>query len=281
MQKIKIVTDSTIDMSKQLLEEWGVEIVPLTVLIDGENFIDNVTISPEQFMERMKVASELPKTSQPASGEFLEVYNRLGDEGFDVLSIHLTGGMSGTVGAASVAAAMSSADVTVVDSLFITQALGFQVIEAAKMAKNGKTMSEILARLDEIRANTKLYLVVDTLDNLVKGGRIGRGTALIGSLLNVKPIAAIADGVYTPVVKVRGLSKVVKKLTEMCIEDTKGKTIKGIAIAHADGMQLGKDLETSLKENISNLPTVNTVPTTPVISTHTGAGAIALMYYTD
>src|SRR5690606_2600024 len=156
--------------------------------------------------------------------------------------------------------------------------LAFQVLEAAKMAKNGHTKEEILERIEEIRKNSTLFVTVDTLDNLVKGGRIGRGKALIGSLLNIKPIASLQDGVYTPVSKVRSHAKIVKYLSDKLAEDAQGKMIKGVGIEHADAIQLA----TNLKEEIikrTGFMEVTITDTTPVISTHTGPGAIGFMYY--
>ena len=280
MTKVKIVTDSTVDIDRALLEDLDVEVVPLSITIDGTSYLDRVDISATEFMKKMSESKDLPKSSQPAVGDFVEVYNRLGADGSKIISIHMTGGMSGTVGSAESAAKISESDVTVVDSRFISFALSFQVIEAAKMAKDSKSVEEIIARLDVIRANTELFIVVDTLDNLVKGGRIGRGKALIGSLLNIKPIASLEDGVYTPVTKVRSHSQLVKFLTKRFAEDTAGKTIKAVGISQANAIKLATTLKESLME-ASGYQDVGIAETTPVIATHTGPGAIALMYYSE
>ncbi|GGJ59026.1 DegV family protein with EDD domain [Anoxybacillus voinovskiensis] len=280
MNKVKIVTDSTVDLPNETLAAYGIEIVPLTFTIGNETYIDRVDITPEQFMEKMRQTNELPKSSQPAAGQFLEVYNRLGEEGYDILSIHMTGELSGTVRSAEQAAHMSSANVTVVDSQFISLALGFQVIEAAKLAQAKKSISDIVSHLEKIKRNTHLYVTVDTLENLVKGGRIGRGKALIGSLLNIKPIAALIDGVYTPMAKVRSYSQIVKYLTERFIEDTAGKTIRAVGIAHADALALANRLKQALIDATGH-EQIEIVYTTPVISTHTGPGAIGFMYYAE
>ncbi len=278
MRKIKVVTDSTTDLKDTVLAEHGIEMVPLSFSIDGQTYTDRIDITPEIFIQKMIQANELPKSSQPAAGTFVELYDRLGAEGYDVLSIHMTGGMSGTVRSAAMAAEMTDTNVTVVDSKYISRGLGFQVLEAAKMAEEGRSMDEILARLDEIRAATKLYVVVDTLENLVKGGRIGRGKALIGSLLHIKPIGTLNDGVYTPVMNVRSHAQVVKHLARQFADDVKGRTIKGVGLAHAEGHKLAE----SLKEKIAELTGYSQIEidyTTPVISTHTGPGAIGFTYY--
>ncbi|WP_210610156.1 DegV family protein [Priestia flexa] len=280
MTKIKVVTDSTIDLTVEQAAQYGIEIVPLSINIDNETYLDRVEITPSDFIEKMKRSDVLPKSSQPAVGAFVEVYERLVNEGYDVLSIHMTGGMSGTVRSAESAAKMVDGNITVVDSMYISKALSFQVFEALDMIKQGFEMHEIVQRLDEIRRNTTLFVVVDTLENLIKGGRIGRGKALIGSLLNIKPIASLADGVYTPVAKVRSHSQIVKFLTKQIVEETAGKKIKGIGLVHAEGRELAEKLRESIIAACGYEDFI-IEETTPVISTHTGVGAIGFMYFAE
>ncbi|OHX48310.1 DegV family protein [Cytobacillus oceanisediminis] len=280
MAKIKIVTDSTADLSSELIEKFDIEVVPLSIHIEGNTYLDRVDITPSEFMRKMKEADELPKSSQPPAGVLAEVYDRFGDQGYDILSIHMTGGMSGTVQSAESAAAMSHANVTVVDSRYISKALAFQVLEAAKMASEGKSIQEIVSRLETIRSNTKLFVVVDTLENLVKGGRIGKGKAMIGSLLNIKPIASLEGGVYTPVAKVRSHTQVAKYLAKQFAEDIKGKTIKGVGLVHAEGIELSSKLKKMIEE-LDVAAEIEIEETTPIISTHTGPGAIGFMYHLE
>ncbi|MEB2291535.1 DegV family protein [Priestia megaterium] len=280
MVKIKVVTDSTIDLTLEEAEKYGIEMIPLCINIDNETYLDRVELTPTDFIEKMKNSKELPKSSQPAIGSFVEVYERLVSEGYDVISIHMTGGMSGTVRAAESAAQMVEGNITVVDSMYITKALSFQVFEAVKMIEDGHTVEEIVTRLEEVRQNTNLFVVVDTLENLVKGGRIGRGKGLIGSLLNIKPIASLADGVYTPVAKVRSHSQVVKFLTKQFEEHTEGKSIKGVGLVHADGFGLASKLKESIVK-ARGYTQFSIEDTTPIISTHTGIGAIGFMYFAE
>ncbi|MED4288479.1 DegV family protein [Priestia megaterium] len=280
MAKIKVVTDSTIDLTLEEAEKYGIEMIPLCINIDNETYLDRVELMPTDFIEKMKNSKELPKSSQPAIGSFVEVYERLVSEGYDVISIHMTGGMSGTVRAAESAAQMVEGNITVVDSMYITKALSFQVFEAVKMIEDGHTVEEIITRLEEVRQNTNLFVVVDTLENLVKGGRIGRGKGLIGSLLNIKPIASLADGVYTPVAKVRSHSQIVKFLTKQFEEHTEGKSIKGVGLVHADGFGLASKLKESIVK-ARGYTQFSIEDTTPIISTHTGIGAIGFMYFAE
>lgn len=280
MGKIKIVTDSTVDLRDEVLHKYEIEVVPLSIHIDGQTYIDREDITPEEFMVKMKYAEELPKSSQPPTGVFLELYDRLIDEGYEVISIHMTGGMSGTVQSAESAASMAKGKVTVIDSRYISRALAFQVIEAAKMAQAGKTVEEIVASVENIRENTRLFVYVDTLENLIKGGRIGKGKAMIGSLLNIKPIASLEGGVYSPVAKVRSHTQAAKYLAKEFAEDVKGKTIKGVGLVHAEGVELAHKIKQAIFE-LTGYEVKDIDYTTPIVSTHTGPGAIGFMYYVE
>ncbi len=280
MQKIKIVTDSTADLSQEVIEKYDIHVLPLSISVNGKTYLDRVDLQPDEFIEEMIKSEELPKTSQPAMGTFVEMYDKLGEDGSEVLSIHMTSGMSGTVATANSAASMTDTKVTVVDSQFITHALAYQVVEAAKMANEGRSLEEILKRVDEVRKNTRLYVVVDTLENLVKGGRIGKGKAFIGSLLNIKPIASLEDGVYNPVTKVRSQGQIVKTLAKLFEEDTAGKVVKAVAIPHAKAIPLAENVKAAV-EKVSGFAQSEIFFTTPIISTHTGPGAIGFMYLAE
>lgn len=279
MSKIHIVTDSTADLQPEIIEKYDLHVVPLSIHINGNTYLDRVDIEPKSFIEMMDNSEELPKSSQPAPGVFKDLYDELGKSGDRIISIHMTGGMSGTVKSARTAAEMTESDVTVIDSRFISHALTFQVIEAYEMAKAGKSVEEIVDHLNQVRERTSLFVVVDKLDNLVKGGRIGKGRALLGSFLKIKPIASLEGGEYTPVAKARSHKQVVEYLVNEFKETTAGKTVKGVGLVHAEGLSMAEPLKNRLKElGVSDLKFDYT---TPVISTHTGKGAIGFMYYTE
>lgn len=277
---IHIVTDSTCDLTKEEIEKLQIHVVPLTIQIEGKTFVDRVDLEPSSFLQMMAGARELPKSSQPAPGKFKELYDELGKGGDQIISIHMTGGMSGTVQSARQAAEMTDADVTVVDSRYIAWALAFQLREAAKLRDAGGTVEEIVARVDTVRKNTRLFVVLDTLENMVKGGRIGKGKAMFGSLLNIKPIGSLDTGEFTPVSKVRSHKQVVKYLFDQFQKDTAGKTVKGVGLSHAEGMQtMGNPLMELVKE--TGFTNIDIAFTSPIISTHTGPGAIGFMYYAE
>ncbi|KHF40436.1 DegV family protein [Halalkalibacter okhensis] len=278
---IKIVTDSTSDLTEDFVQTFGIEVVPLSISVNGQTYLDGIDITKKEFVTLLTSSEELPKSSQPSVGYFEETYRRLLNEPetTHIISIHLTEGMSGTFNSARTAAEMVGESVTVINSQFISHALGFQVMEAAKMANEGHSVEEIVTRLKEVREHTSLYLMVDTLEYLAKGGRIGRGKALLGSILKIKPIASLADGVYTPVTKVRTHQQMIEYFKKQFIEETSSFKVKAIGIAHIEAESLANKLKDTLQK-VKNIP-VTITETSPIISTHTGPGAIALMYYKE
>ncbi len=278
--RIHIVTDSTCDLTKEEVAQHGIHIVPLTIQIDDKTYIDGVDLEPQSFLGLMKNAKNLPKSSQPAPGKFKELYDELGKNGDQIISIHMTGGMSGTVESARQAAQMTDSDVTVIDSRFIAIGLAIQIREAIKMRDAGASVEEMVERLEKVRENTYLYVIVDTLENLIKGGRIGKGTGFIGSLLNIKVIANLEGGAYNPVSKVRSHKQVVNYLFKQFQADTAGKKVKAVGISHAEGLTtMGGPLKELIEETSFN--EVEVVFTSPIISTHTGPGAIGFIYFAE
>jgi len=278
--RIHIVTDSTCDLTKEEVAQHGIHIVPLTIQIDDKTYIDGIDLEPQPFLSLMKNAKNLPKSSQPAPGKFKELYDELGKDGDQIISIHMTGSMSGTVESARQAAQMSDSDVTVIDSRFIAIGLAIQIREAIKLRDAGATVEEIVKRLEKVRENTYLYVIVDTLENLIKGGRIGKGTGFIGSLLNIKVIANLEGGAYNPVSKVRSHKQVVNYLFKQFQADTAGKTVKSVGISHAEGLAtMGGPLKELIEGTGFN--EVEIAFTSPIISTHTGPGAIGFIYFAE
>lgn len=280
MGKIYIVTDSSSDISKEEALEKDIHIVPLTVHIDGKTYVDGVDIHPKPFLDMMDQAKELPKSSQPAPGQFAEIYEKLGKDGAEIISIHVAGNLSGTLSSAQQGAQIANAKVTVFDSQFIASALAIQVREAVRMREVGASVHDIIERLKEVRANTKMYIYLDTLTNLVKGGRIGKGKALLGSLLNIKPIAILEQGEYLPVAKVRSYSQVVKYMFKEYTKHITGKQVKSICISHAGGMEnVGAPLKELIEQ--SGFCDIEVTVTSPIVSAHVGRGAIALVFFAE
>ena len=281
LTQIHIVTDSTCDLTDAEIKQHGIHMVPLSVQIDDTTYTDRVNLQPDTFIELMKKAENLPKSSQPAPGVFKEIYDELGKDGSQVISIHMTGGMSGTYQSASQAAEMSDTDVTVIDSRYIAFGLAFQLREAIRLRDAGASVEEIVAGVNKVRENTRLFVVLDTLENMVKGGRIGKGKAVVSSLLNIKPIGHLDIGEVTICAKPRSYKQVVKFLISEFEKDTKGKVVKSVGVSHANSMDtLVNPLIDQLRA-IGYTGEIDLAYTSPVISTHTGEGAIGFMYYTE
>ena len=273
MTKIKIVTDSSITIEPELAKDLNITIVPLTVMIDGVVYSD-ANLKEGEFLQLMKSSKNLPKTSQPPVGVFAEVFEDLSAEDVQIISIHMSHALSGTVEAARQGATLAKADVTVVDSSFTDQAMKFQVVEAAKMAKAGATLEEILEKLEEVKTKTELYIGVSTLENLVKGGRIGRVTGLISSLLNIRVVMQMTDHTLTPIVKGRG-AKTFKKWLDDLKESLKEKEIEEIGISYAGGPEFANQMKEELQEFVEK--PIPVLETGSIIQTHTGENAWAVL----
>ena len=270
---IKIVTDSTITVAPELIEKYDITIVPLAILIDGVLYQDT-DLSAEAFMEKMKASKALPKTSQPPVGVFSKVYDKLAEDGSEIISIHLTKALSGTVEAARQGAMLSHADVTVLDSDFIDQGLTFQVIEAAKLAANGATKEEIIAAVTKTKEQTELYIGISNLDNLVKGGRVNRVTGVLSGLLNIKIVMEFVDTTLQPMLKGRG-NKTFQKWLDSFETRISGRKVKQIGISHAENLAFAMHMKNQLQPLVDQeIPVLDTNST---VATHTGPGAWALM----
>ncbi|EFM76677.1 EDD domain protein, DegV family [Enterococcus faecalis TX2134] len=267
-------------MEKSLRDELNIHMMPLSIMVDGVVYPDDDHLPGEKFMDMMANAKALPKTSQPPIGEFVELYDRLGEDGSEVISIHMTKGLSGTVEAARQASNLSSSKVTVIDSDFTDQGLSFQVIQAAKLAQVGAGGPEILAEIERVKQNTKLYIGISTLDNLVKGGRISRTTGLLSNIFNMKVVMDFENTELIPVAKGRGVKTFNKWFDELKSELSKIPNVRQIGISHADGLELANGFKEGLQAIFKDMD-IPVLHTNPVIATHTGKNAFAIMYYTD
>lgn len=276
MTKIQIVTDSLGNLTQEEIEKYNIKLVHLNILVDGVSYSDK-EVSKQEFINMLKNAKNLPKTSQPSIGNFLEIYDSF-EEGTEIISLHVASVLSGTSEAARQAGELSKNKVTVIDTTFAERAEAFQVLEAAKLAQAGATVEEIVARCEQVRKNTKLYLCVMTLDNLVKGGRVSRAKGLLSSLLNIKVIFEFKDGVLTPMQKGRGAKSIEKFIDEIVIPDLKSVQHEECCVGYVSSTPL-------LEETIAKVKNLNTVKftgvdyTIPTLTIHVGEGAFAISYY--
>ena len=280
MSRIIIVTDSTADLTEQEIQDFNIHVVPLNITIQEEHYLDGETITKEEFKNKMIASSELPMTAQPSIGRFVELYDELGKDGSEIISIHLMNSISGTVNAARQAADITESNVTVVDSDFTSRSMGIIVREAAQAAKEGKSAEEVLEVIESTRQRTKLYLTVLNLDNLIKGGRISRVMGAFSNLLNIKLFLEVINGKIEIVQKGRGLKSLQKKYGEV-FEEMKAcpNGIQEIGIMHAGLNEFNQSQINTLRELFPDAK-FTIVMTSPIIMSHTGVDAMAVTYLT-
>ena len=274
MTKIKIVTDSSVTIETELVNQLGITVVPLSVMIDNVVYSDADLKEEGTFLHLMQESKNLPKTSQPPVGVFAEIFEDLSKDGSKILAIHMSHALSGTVEAARQGASLSTADVTVIDSSFTDQALKFQVVEAARLAQEGKDIDEILSQVEEIKNNTELYIGVSTLENLVKGGRIGRVTGLLSSLLNIRVVMQMKNDELQPIVKGRG-AKTFKKWLDEFTSSLAGRSVTEIGISYSGNSEWAKEMKESLQAYVEK--PISVLETGSIIQTHTGENAWAVL----
>lgn len=224
---VRIVTDSTCDLPHDIVERLGITVVPLTVFFGDEAYLDGVEIDASTVYERMKSGSVLPRTSQPSVDLFQEAYERVGADGSDIVSIHLSSKLSGTLNAASVAREVvkDHLHVDLIDSYQVSLGLGLVVMEAAIAAQAGKPLEEVVAAARRAMDRTTVHVLVDTLEYLHKGGRIGRAASMLGSILSIKPILRVEDGEVTPFERVRTRSKAIDRLFHIATSQPRTRTL--------------------------------------------------------
>lgn len=279
MNKIRVVTDSTADLPREIVDELEIIVVPLKVSFGTEVYRDGVDMTTREFIDRLEKDEEiLPTTSQPSPGEFVAIYEKLIAKGDTIISIHLSGNLSGTIQSAQTAKTLTdSRDIYIIDSKSASMGLGLIVMAAARAAREGKTVREILAIVkDKIEKNFVLFLV-DTLDYLEKGGRIGKAHALLGTILKIKPILTLdEEGQIVPLEKVRGKNRAIERIVEVIRERIDSSKRYSMALVYGNdysGMVRLKDqilLQINCEEVlISELG--------PVIMSHTGPGLIGII----
>jgi DegV family protein with EDD domain len=271
-QTVRVVCDSTADMSADQLRALGVEMIPLRVIAGTESFRDGLDITPAEFYKRLPQWNPLPTTSQPPPGEFIEVYKTLIDEGYDIISIHLSSKLSGTYQNASTAALNYPGKVRLFDTMNVSAATAMYVRAAAEMARFGKNIDEIERELHDMYSRVKMAATLNTLEYLQKGGRIGKAKALIGSLLSVKPIITLKEGEVHTLEQVRTRSKAVARLAEMV---KSWGPLERIAIMHAEDPDAAGELSNMLSDHLKGVDRyISDVG--PVIGTHTGPGTLGV-----
>ncbi|MDG5788234.1 DegV family protein [Evansella sp. AB-P1] len=280
MAKVHIVTDSTADIPKSLQEEYEITVVPLKVHFGEETFEDGVDLHSDQFYGKLRTAEKIPTTSQPTPYQFETEYRRIAEEneGCEIISLHLSSKLSGTFQSAYIASQTLGDEipVSVIDTKRASYAIGIIVVEISQLAKNGATKEECLARLDELLQDTTVFFMVDTLEYLEKNGRIGKASAVLGSLLKIKPILSLNDdGEVFPFEKVRGQKKAVSRILQE-FDQRYGNELINVGISHADSQSEAEQMMAKMTEQFNVKETVIT-NIGPVVGTHVGPGTIAII----
>lgn len=281
MPQIALVTDSGADLPQELIERHQIVVVPLYVNWKGETYRDGVDIVPESFYPLLRTEKTLPSTSQPTPGTYLELFEDLLAQGKDVLCLTLSSGLSGTYSSAITARGMLEAQdrVEVVDTLAASIGQGLLVLEAARLAEAGKNLKEIIPLLRQKISCLRSIFTINTLDNLVKGGRLSALQGGLGTLLDIKPVLHLDEhGKITPLTKVRSRKKALAQLAAEV--EKQGVDLQGqiMGVSHAHDPETGAEMAALLKEKFGAAQVV-VGEIGAVIGTHTGEGCIALFFY--
>ncbi len=279
MSKIAIVTDSTSDLTPAQAIEYNIHVRPLYVVFGDTMYKDGIDIHPDEFYDKLKASQTLPTTSQPSPGEFIELYESLLAAGYDsIVSIHLSSGLSGTAAAARQAAETMEKDIHVFDSHSISAGVAIQAVVAARAVKAGKTLPEVLEILEGCRKNVEVVFTLNTLEYLAKGGRIGKAKGLLGSLLNIKPIIKVEEGIYVDAGKARSQKQALEQMVELFADLAKGRKAVEFIVAEGMAEASGRHLKARLEETFGIEGIICKVG--PVVGVHTGPGTVgaAVLY---
>ncbi|MHB8051507.1 MAG: DegV family protein [Coriobacteriia bacterium] len=270
-QDVCIVTDSTSDIPRELADELGITIVPLSVTIEGETFPDG-TITLQEFFRRMNAAKELPKTSQPSVGAFLEAFRDRLEHCSEVVCITISHRLSGTFESAAEAARDLGDRVHVLDTLNLSWGEGYQVVEAARAAAEGASVGQIKERFSALRSRVHMIVGLDSVENLAKGGRIGRVAAIVGGLLKMRVTLTVADdGSFEPVGRARGAVAGMQSSVDWVASKVDEHLPADFAVQHALSPDKAEWLEAAIRARF-NVRELRVIEAGAVISTHTGTG---------
>lgn len=284
MNAFAVVTDSAADIPRALADELGIHVVPLHVVFQGTDYLDGIDITTAGLFKKMNEADELPRTSQPTPGDFLEIYQALAQEGYtQVLSIHLAGTLSSTIESAKTIAANppEGLSITVIDSCSATATEGAMAMEAAVIANNGGTIEEAIDRVEAIRKTARIHFVPDTLENLVKGGRATKAQGFVTSLLNIKLVIGLKeDGSIEVERKAKGIKGAISFIANATADAVTKNGPLVYYLLHTNAVDRAHQLKDALSGKTGDATRMITEATIgPVIATHVGEGAIGVFYY--
>jgi DegV family protein with EDD domain len=280
MSKVAILTDSTAYLPQSLLGQYQIHVVPLGIVWDGETYQDGVDLKAEDFYRRLPAAKVMPTTSQISAMTLRGVFQSLLDQDFSVLGIFISSKFSGTYQSAVQAReelASAAERIAVVDSLTTTMAMGWLVLTAARAAQAGESLVNCQKAAEDARNRSGVLFVVETLEFLRRGGRIGGAQALLGNLLNVKPVLQMQNGRIEPVEKARTKHKGMQRVVDVVAERVGTQSPVRLAVTHADSDEDASWMMDAAKARMSPIETL-TCPLSPVIGAHVGPGTVSLNY---
>ncbi len=280
-QKVAIVVDSTAYIPKDLVEKYDLHVIPLILNWEGKSFHDDVDITSDEFFIRLQTAKEMPTTSQPSAGEFKEFFEKVAETADSILAILISEPLSGTQASARLASdMMDSVQIEIVDSRSTSMGLGYMALAAARALEGGASMEEAAAVARNLVAKMRVILVVDTLEFLHRGGRIGGANRLIGSMLSIKPILHLENGKIEPLAKIRTKKKAVKRMIELATEEMKGKSDVRIAVIDALADKEAQQIYNEINSRLNPVEIVRT-GLSPVIGAHVGPGTVGLAFFSE
>ncbi|SET79599.1 EDD domain protein, DegV family [Natronincola peptidivorans] len=278
MSNIQIVVDSMTDIPKNLVEKYNIVVVPLTIHFDNEEYRDGIDLTGEEFYSKLTQVKELPKTSQVAPNIFLQVFKGILEEGKEIICINGSSKASGTHQNAVLAKTqLETEKIVIFDTMSLCFGAGFFAYEAAKMAADNKSTGEIIERLRKMKSNVDHIFTVDTLEYLKKGGRLNPMKATIATILNVKPILTVEEGLVESLDKVRGSKKVINKMLDLAKERGSDFSNKAVAIAHANNPRKAEELKEMVEKELKPQEILIT-EIGCTIGTHAGPGTLAIFY---
>ena len=283
MSKVALVTDSTSYMPEELLKKYNISIAPQVLIWGDKTYNDGVDIKPQEFFEKLKTAKVMPTTSQASPATIQPIFQGLVDQGFEVIAIHVSSKLSGTVQSATQAKEMmgkAGIKITVIDSLSTSMAMSFQVLAVARALEAGASLTDAIAIAEKARNHSGICLVPETLEFLHRGGRIGGAQRFVGTLLNMKPVLELKDGRVEPVDRVRTKGKAHDRMIELVAERVNGKPNIRVATLHANAAE---DAKAVLAKAIQMFSPIENIfaEVSPTVGTHAGPGTVGLAFMTD
>ena len=275
MEKIKIITDSTADLSKEIYEKYDIEVLPLLINFGEESYLDGVEINPQKVFERIEKDDILPTTAQVIPNRFIEAYKKYLSEGYKIISIHMSSAMSGTYQSACIAKeTLETQDIVVIDSQNVTAALGILVLKAAKLREKGYDIAKMEEELNNIKEKIKVSVYFDSLEYLVRGGRISKTAGIVGGMLGIKLILEIKEGLMSVKDKIRGNKKSIKKI----ISDLENANLDDevpVILIDVNNIEIKEALREYMKNNNVNFVEC---PVGSTVSIHSGPGCCGLVF---